>query len=98
MAQSQNRQRKRAFKQLFNNSQQSKISNRYLSKFEEYKKLTFDELDQYAKDVYNKTIKISKTDKQALYDVYRPLVFQRAMEKAKEINNQAEEPKTESNG
>jgi hypothetical protein len=94
MTQSQNRYQKRIFKQLFNNSQQSKISNRYISKLEEYKKLSFEELDQFAKDVYNKTIKLSKTDKEALYEVYRPLVFQKAMERYLS----KEESKTESNG
>jgi hypothetical protein len=93
MSQSQNRQQKRVLKQLFKSSQQTKIANRYISKLEEYKKLSFEELDQFAKDVYNKKVKLSKTDKEALYEIYRPLVFQKAMEKYKELNK--EEPKTE---
>lgn len=95
MAQSQNRHQKRVLKQLFKSSQQAKIANRYISKLEEYKKLSFEELDQFAKNVYNKTIKLSKTDKEALYEVYRPLVFQKAMEKYSQLSK--EEPKTEIN-
>lgn len=96
MKQSQNRREKRALKQLFKSSQQAKIANRYISKLEEYRKLSFEELDQFAKDVYDKKIKLSKTDKEALYEIYRPLVFQKAMEKYSQLNK--EEPKTESDG
>ena len=95
MAQSQSRRYKRSLEQATKNNQQAKIMNRYFSKADEYKKLSFEELEQLATDVYDKKVKLSKTDKEALYDVYRPLVFQKAMERSKELSK--EEPKTESN-
>ncbi len=95
MAQSQARKYNRSLKQS-NNNQQTKVMNRYFSKLEEYKKLSFEDIDRFAKDVYEGKIKLSKTDKQALYDIYKPLVFQKAMERAKEAQSKIES-KTETN-
>jgi len=95
MAQSQARQYNRSLRQATKNNQQTKIMNRYFSKLEEYKKLSFEDLEQVATDVYDRKIKLSKTDKEALYDVYRPLVFQKAMERAKEAETKTETQETE---
>ena len=48
MAQSQSRQYKRSLQQATKNNQQSKIMNRYFSKLDEYKKLSFEELETVA--------------------------------------------------
>ena len=89
---SQARNYNRSLMQAKSNSTQTKIVNRYFKLKDEYSKLPYEELDALAKDVYEGRVKLSKTDKQALYDVYRPQLMQKAQEEfAAKMANQKEE-------
>lgn len=94
MAQSQQRSYTRSLSRAQNNPTQAKIMARYFNKQEEYKKLNRADLDVLAEQIMKKEVKLSNTDKQAFYDVYRPLVFQEAMDKYKQ---QQEEKQKELN-
>lgn len=76
----QARNYKRSLSRATKNPTQAKIMQRYFDKKEEYSKLSYEEIDNLAKEVYEKKVKLSSTDKEALYDVYRPLVMKKAQE------------------
>jgi len=91
---SQARNYNRSLKQAKSNSIQTKIVNRYFKLKDEYSKLPYEELDSLAKDVYEGRVKLSKTDKQALYDTYRPQLMQKAQEEfATKMANKKEDDK-----
>jgi len=77
---SQARNYKRSLQQAQNNPIQRKIADRYFKMKEEYSKLSYEEIDTLAKEVYKKKVKLSSTDKQALYDVFRPQMLAKAQE------------------
>jgi len=81
---SQARNYKRSLARATKNPNQAAIMNRYFSKVTEFKALPFEELDTLAKDIMDKKIKMSSTDREAFYDVYRPLIFEKAMKQASE--------------
>ena len=89
---SQARNYKRSLLQAQNNPTQRKIADRYFKMKEEYSKLSYEEIDTLAKEVYEKKVKLSSTDKQALYDVFRPLMLAKAQE---EFAAKIGEPKKE---
>jgi hypothetical protein len=89
---SQARNYNRSLTKAQSNPIQRKIVDRYFRLKEEYSKLPYKELDALAKDVYEGKVKLSKTDKQALYDTYRPQLMQKAQE---EFANKMAEPKKE---
>ena len=99
MTQSKQRAYNRSLKQAKANNSQSKIINRYLAKQEEYKKLSKEELDSLAESIQNRVVKLSKTDLQAFYDVYKPILIKEAIEqyknKQKELKTQENESKPE---
>lgn len=91
---SQARNYNRSLMQAKSNSTQTKIVNRYFKLKDEYSKLPYEELDALAKDVYEGKVKLSRTDKQALYDVYRPQLMQKAQEEfAAKMANKKEDDK-----
>ena len=77
---SQARNYNRSLTKAQSNPIQRKIVDRYFRLKDEYSKLPYEELDALAKDVYEGKVKLSKTDKQALYDTYRPQLMQKAQE------------------
>lgn len=89
---SQARNYKRSLLQAQNNPIQRKIADRYFKMKEEYSKLSYEEIDTLAKEVYEKKVKLSSTDTQALYDVFRPLMLAKAQE---EFAAKIGEPKKE---
>lgn len=91
---SQARNYNRSLSKAQSNPIQVKIVNRYFKLKDEYSKLPYEELDALAKDVYEGKVKLSKTDKQALYDVYRPQLMQKAQEEfAAKMANKKEDDK-----
>lgn len=91
---SQARNYNRSLTKAQSNPIQRKIVNRYFKLKDEYSKLPYEELDALAKDVYEGKVKLSKTDKQALYDTYRPQLMQKAQEEfATKMANKKEDDK-----
>lgn len=91
---SQARNYNRSLTKAQSNPIQVKIVNRYFKLKDEYSKLPYEELDALAKDVYEGKVKLSKTDKQALYDTYRPQLMQKAQEEfATKMANKKEDDK-----
>lgn len=88
---SQARNYKRSLARATKNPNQAAIMNRYFSKVTEFKALPFEELDTLAKDIMDKKIKMSSTDREAFYDVYRPLVFEKGMKLAAEKMSKSKE-------
>jgi hypothetical protein len=93
---SQARNYKRSLGRATKNPTQAKIMQRYFDKKEEYSKLSYEEIDTLAKEVYEKKVKLSSTDKEALYDVFRPLMFAKAQEEfAAKMAGKKEETKND---